>query len=72
MPRVTRTTLVAPEVPPPAVDFLSVSLGVEAGNHLGIRLYQDLREVSSVAGHTMRIFGTEQVGKALRPEAPAD
>ena len=72
MPRVTRTTLVAPEVPPPAVDFLSVSLGVEAGNHLGIRLYQDLREVSSVAGHTMRIFGTEQVGKALRKLRPIE
>ena len=72
MPRNTRTTPVAPEVTPPAVDFLSVDLAVEAGNHLGKRLYQDLREVGSVAGRTMRIFGTEQVGKALRKLRPIE
>ena len=54
------------------LNFISSTLEMEAGNALGKRLYQDLQEVGSVACRTRRIFGTEQVGKALRKLRPIE
>ena len=73
---VTRTTkktkpAVVPSVTP-AVDFNSLALKIEAGNHLAIRLYGDLIDVFSVAEHTRKIFGAEEVGKALRKLTPIE
>ena len=71
--RATKKSKSAEELPgSQAVDFNSLNLKIEADNKMAIRLFGDLIDVLSVAEHTRKIFGVEEVGKALRKLAPIE